>query len=159
MCLIYLLQAFPVKLPAGFLRDLRTSFLNFLWAGKPARLKTSMLTLSKMKGRNRFPNPVKYQEATHLTRVVDWCKQYDMKPWFQLEQTVIDSPLAGLPCLPERSITASTKLHPLIGVTLQAPRVIYWSTSLSPSPSPRIPVLGTPDFLHSRDDPQFAAPI
>lgn len=64
--LLYLLQTLPIKIPTGFMRDLRSEFLKFIWAGKPARLRRTILSLPKKRGGVGVLNPVKYHEASHL---------------------------------------------------------------------------------------------
>lgn len=54
-CQCFLLQALPIKLSQGFLKEIRNDFLKFVWASKPARLCRSMLSLPKVRGGLGFP--------------------------------------------------------------------------------------------------------
>lgn len=48
--LLYLFQTLPIKIPISFLRDIRSEFMKFIWAGKPARLRRNIFSLPKEKG-------------------------------------------------------------------------------------------------------------
>lgn len=65
-----------------------------------------------------YPDPIKYHETTHITRLLNWHTQLEHKPWVTLEQSMIDSQLAGLPWLPNLPDLASITKHPLIPETL-----------------------------------------
>lgn len=110
--LLYLLQTLPIKISPSFLRDLRSRFLRFIWAGKPARVRRAILRLPKEKGGIGFPNPVRYQEALNLARVMDWCALQKRKPWVHMEQATIDIPLEGLVWLPEVDVPRAVRKHP-----------------------------------------------
>lgn len=48
---IYLLHTLPIRLPRSYL-------LKFLWGGKEAHLKSSLLVLPKAEGGMGFPDPL-----------------------------------------------------------------------------------------------------
>ena len=79
--LLYLFQTLPIRIPMGFLRDLRSGFTKFIWAGKSARIRREVLTLPKEKGGVGFPDPMSYHDATHMARVAEWCTHHREKPW------------------------------------------------------------------------------
>lgn len=75
------------------------------------------LTLPKEKEGVGFPDLVRYQEATHLARVEDWCLLQKRKPWVHMEQAMIDFPLEGLVWLPETDIPQAVRRNPMVGAT------------------------------------------
>ena len=123
--LLYLFQTLPIKLAVGFLKDLRSRFVKFIWAGKSPRVRRAILTLPKERGGVGLPDPVSYYEASHLTRVVEWCTVQEEKPWIQLEQTITAIPLEGIVWLSEAEIPQGVKRHPTVGATIQVIKKIF----------------------------------
>lgn len=77
-----------------------------------------ILSLPKERGGIGFPDPVKYHEAAHLARVVDWCV-LQKKPWVHMEQTTVALPLEGLAWLSDTDTPQTVKSHPMVGATLR----------------------------------------
>ena len=154
--MLYIIQALPIKIPQSYLKELRSRFLKFMWAGKPARISRTILSLPKGKGGIGFPDLIKYQEAAHLAKVVDWCGQKE-KPWIKMEQATVEVPLEGLAWTPDREITSEVKKHPTIGATIRIIKKIFVKTKLSEDPSPLAPILGTNAFRMGLTDPKFKA--
>ena len=144
--LFYLFQTLPVKFPLGFLRDLRSRFTKFIWAGKSARLRRDILTLPKDRGGVGLPDPVSYYEAAHLARVVEWCALQRTKPWILMEQKITKIPLEGLAWIQEVDIPQEVKKHPTIGATIRVMKRKFRKTKISEHVSPLVPVLGNPRF-------------
>ena len=153
--ILYLFQTLPVKLSAGFLKEMRARFVRSIWAGKPPRVRRAILTLPKERGGVGLPDPVSYYEAAHLARVVDWCTVQEAKPWIQLEQTITTIPLEGIVWLAEAEIPQEVKRHPTIGATIYTTRKIFKKTKMSTHPSPMIPILGNPSFEPGLIDQSF----
>lgn len=110
--LLYSLQTLTIKISPGFLRDLRSRFLRFIWARKPQRVRRAILMVPKQRGGIGFPDPVKYHEASLLARVVDWCVLQKKKPWVHMEQAMIEIPLEGLVWLPDADIPWAVRWVP-----------------------------------------------
>lgn len=129
--LIYLFQSLPIKLPHSFLSDLHSLF------GQAHPLETIDLLCLSLKFRGGVwvsQTPVKYYEASHLTRIMEWCVTTEPKLWVDLEQATVDSVLAGLPRTPLRSCPPTITQHPTVGVTLQVTRLLFRTApALSPS--------------------------
>lgn len=87
--LLYLIQTLPIKIPPSFLRDLRSRFLKCIWVGKPARVHRTILSLPKGKGGIGLPDPIRYQEASHLTRVMEWCGLQQDHTFFKGQSFII----------------------------------------------------------------------
>lgn len=153
---LYLLQTLPIKIPSNFLKDLRSRFLRFIWAGKPARVRRNILALPKGKGGIGFPDPVRYREALQLARVMEWCASV-RKPHVQLEQATTKIPLEGIAWIEKSELPTIVKKHPLTGATICSIYMIFKKTNLSPNPSPMTPVLGAPDFLPGLIDWRYEA--
>lgn len=88
-------------------------------------MRRNILTLPKERGGVGFPDPVGYHKASHLARVVDWCKPHRDKPWIHLEQAMIAVPLGGLVWLAKADIPQAVRKHPTVGATLRVTRKIF----------------------------------
>lgn len=139
------------------MQSLQSSFLRFVWLGKPAQLWRFILSVPKAQGSWGFPNPVKYHKATHLAWVIDWCTTNGKKFWVHLKQATINLPLVGLPWHLKKALTLAITHHPLMGSILQTIGQMFKSTSLSHHPSPLTPILCFFDFLPGVRDLCFLA--
>ncbi|XP_018408140.1 PREDICTED: uncharacterized protein LOC108783928 [Nanorana parkeri] len=141
--LLYPLQALPIKIPSTFFRTLRTLFTKFVWAGKPPRINYNILRLPKHSGGMGLPDEHLYYIATHLTRMLDWSRHATSKLWTGLEQSLTTTPLSGL-AWSSSPLSPAIRSHPTIMPTLVVARSAFSQYSISPYPSPMVPVLGNP---------------
>lgn len=82
--------------------------------------------------------------------------QSEPKLWVDLEQTTIDSTLAGIPWFPIPNCLAAVTLHPTVGETFREAKHIFKTIpNLSPELSPLTPILGSYTFLQHRKDLKF----
>lgn len=152
--LLYLLQALPVKIPQSFFSKLRTIFINYVWQGKPSRLRRSLLQWPKPRGGVGLPDPVLCYTVVHMNRVVDWCRHLPHKLWVRLEQETVLIPLAGLPWSGTQFSWFSSP-HPLIKPTLQELHRYFRIAETASFPSPLTPIIGHPDFAPGISDRSF----
>lgn len=116
--LLYL--TLPIKIPLGLPRDLRSRFVGFIWAGKPARVCRDILTPPKERGVG-FPD----HETLHLKKVLDWCASSKDKPWIHMGQAKSEIPLEGVVWLTDSTILQAMKRHPTVGTTLRSVKKIF----------------------------------
>lgn len=158
MCILptflYLLQALPIHIPPHYFNQTSALFSNFIWANKRPRLNKRLITLPKIFGGLAVPDLRKYQQATHLTRLIDWIRHKHTKLWTLLEQTQSIIPLNRLPWC-HNSLPRMLKNHPLIGVTSRICASLFTHAKLTSCNSPLRPILGTPDFTPGYLDPVF----
>lgn len=95
--LLYHLQALPIRIPNLFLRAVNQAFVTFLWAQKPPRLAQSILRLPKLMGGMALPDVNLYHMASHLTRILEWCRHGQFKQWVQVEQLLTGTQLNLVP--------------------------------------------------------------
>lgn len=152
--LLYLLQALPIKLPQTFFHAVRSKFIKFLWRGRHPRIGRALLLRLKMRGGISFPHPALYYTATHMTRVVDWCRHVELKFWVSLEQEMAWVPLAGLPWV-GKQLDSHITTHPLLCPTLDEMEIFSRLSTLTNFPSPMTPIIGHPRFLPGLSDPAF----
>lgn len=72
---LYLFQTLPIVIPAAFFCQISAHFTKFISSQKQPRLCRRPLTLPKCYGGKAVPDALKYYQAAHLGRVVDWCRQ------------------------------------------------------------------------------------
>lgn len=158
MCILpkflYLIQALPVHIPSHYFVQASALFFNFIWAHKRPRLNKRLLTLPKTYGGLAVPDIHKYQQATHLTGLIDWNRHQSTKLWTQLEQSQCPVPLKRAPWC-HVSLLEYMKNHPLIGVTTRIRASLFARLRLAPFGSPLRPILGTPEFSPGCTDPIF----
>lgn len=88
----------------------------------------------------------KYYHATHLGRVIDWCRHTELKLWTDLEQQFDTVPLCRAPwCY--AVLPVPLKTCPTIGPTLQIASRICRNSKHSSIQSPLFPILGNSSFL------------
>lgn len=95
--LLYLLQTVPVKLPPAFFITYRRTCSDFFWGKLCPRISYSRLTIPKLKGGIGLPDIRKYQQACHLTRIIDWNIHHKTKAWVHLEHSLSPIPLSQIP--------------------------------------------------------------
>lgn len=93
-----LLQALLiVMIPPHYFKQVHSLFLKFIWAHKQSCLPHSQLSLHKQYGGLAIPDGLKYNQATYLSRFLDWRHHAEVKLWAQIEQAQTDIPLNGTP--------------------------------------------------------------
>lgn len=151
---LYIMQAIPIRFPVDYFNQVRTAFTHFLWAGKKPRLHRRILTLPKLNGGLAMPDLQTYYRATHLSRLIDWCRHTNTKLWTRLEQAQSEIPLHRAPWCHASLPTGITR-HPLIGNTLRVcSQLIHTSPHFSRN-SPLRPILGNPQFQPGLQDRKF----
>lgn len=129
-------------------------FSYFIWAHKRPRLNRRQLSFPKIYGELAVPDIQKYQQATHLTRLIDWNRHQTTKLWPRLEQSQSNISLIRAPwCYP--SISNDMKNHPLVGLTVQICSSLFSKFSLTSIHSPLYPILGNPAFPPGIQDSVF----
>lgn len=141
------MQALPIRIPAIYFKQVQSVFTEFIWARKRPRLAKKILILPKPHGGMALPDIRTYYYATHLSRLVDWCRHYKTKLWTQLEQAQSGVPLSRAP--------PQIKRHPLIGTTARISARLMSKASLSTQNSPLRPILGNPQFAPGLNDGIF----
>lgn len=83
----------------NFFKQVHNLFIKFIWARKHPRLPSRRLSLPKQYGGLAVPDVLKYYQATHSGRRIDWCHHCDIKLWAQIEHAQTDIPLkSALEC-------------------------------------------------------------
>lgn len=142
---LYLLQTIPIHIPADYFNQIRSIFIKFLWAGKKPRLHRKILSLPKRYGGLAMPELQTYYRATHLSRLIDWCRHTTTKLWTQLEQAQSAFPIHRIPwCY--TVLPTDLKRHPLIGNTARVCAHLIDLSPLFTRNSPLKPILGNPLF-------------
>lgn len=95
---LYLLQAVPIHIPAGYFRQVHSAFIAFIWTRKRPRINKKIHSLQKQNGGLAMPDIRTYYHAIHLCRLIDWCRHRETKLWPQLEQAQSETPLHRVPC-------------------------------------------------------------
>lgn len=142
---LYLLQALPIHLPSSFFKRIDALFREFVWSHRQPRIKLQLLYMAKHRGGVGLPNMKAYYRATHLTRLIDWYCHAEAKQWVTMELEDSGGTAKSWPWL-ATPIPKTLTDHPTLGSTLQVARETFRKTSISPTPSPMIPILGNPDF-------------
>lgn len=151
---LYLLQTLPIHIPADYFKQIRSAFIKFLWAGKKPRLHQKILSLPKPHGGLAMPEVHTYYHATHLSRLIDWCRHKDTKLWTQLEQAQSETPLHRAPwCY--TALPSDLKRQPLIDNTIKICAQLITTSSLITRDSPLRPILGNPQFEPGIRDKRF----
>lgn len=128
--------------------------IPFIWAHKRPRINRRQLTLPKLYGGLAVPDLRKYQQATHLSRLIDWNRHSTTKLWTQLEQAQCTVPLDRAPWCHDL-LPRDMKSHPLIGVTTRICSSLFARPHLTSLNTPLRPILGTPEFNPGCTDPIF----
>lgn len=90
---VYFFQALLIDIPTAFFHQVDTLFTKFIWANKQPRISRSRMTIPKQYGGLAVPDVVKYYQAVHVGRVIDWCRHTEFKLWTELEQEFSVVPL------------------------------------------------------------------
>uniref|UniRef100_A0A8C5PTB1 Reverse transcriptase domain-containing protein n=1 Tax=Leptobrachium leishanense TaxID=445787 RepID=A0A8C5PTB1_9ANUR len=143
---LYLLQTLPLKIPRGFLLQLRKAFLTFIWANQRPRLKYSVMCRPTSQGGLALPDVRLYYHASHLTRILDWMTSPVEKRWIDLESALAGRPTWVLPWLLPGQLPAHCRTIPTIGCTLRIWHLLRTSHSLSSFPAPLLPITHNPAF-------------
>lgn len=93
-------KPFPVHIPRAFFPLVRAEFINFLWSYWSRRILYQILLLPKVWGRMGFPKPIKYHQAMHMSRVLNWIKHGALKCCVSLEQDIASLSILTLPWQP-----------------------------------------------------------
>lgn len=144
--LLYLFNALPIKIPESFFTSLLRAQRRFLWADRKPRIKLNLLSLPKHKGGIGLPNFKKYQQASHITRIIDWHCHSSNKDWIQLEQSLFRFNLIFYPWS-LHSKTDKKLNHPLVANTLDIWQKVAGIHKLASIPGPLTPVTKNPDFI------------
>lgn len=64
--ILYLLRTLPIKIPQSFFKTLHSLQMKFIWAHKPPRIKSSLLTRPKVMGGMGIPDFKTYYHASHI---------------------------------------------------------------------------------------------
>lgn len=92
-----------------------------------------------------MPDIRTYYYATHLSRLIDWCRHCGTKLWPQLEQAQSVVPLPRAPwCYV--SLPTNVKWHSFIGPTTRIYTYLLTRDSFSSRKLPLVPILGNPLF-------------
>ncbi|KAM9320234.1 coiled-coil domain-containing protein 80 [Gastrophryne carolinensis] len=96
------------------------TFLRFVWAGKPPRIRRHILLLTKEQGGSGLLCMRTYYWAVHIGRVVDWHINSSQKDWVCIEGEIVEGGrldvLCNLKCC---DILAAIKTHPFVGASLE----------------------------------------
>lgn len=151
---LYLLQALPIRLPLLSLsKSIRCSAIL---SGRTENhvLNCNFFTWQNTKGGIGLPDVKAYYRATHLTRVVDWHCHAEAKQWVAMELEDSDGTAKSWPWI-TTPIPKAIVAHPTLGSTIQVARDAFRHSSVSPIPSPMVPIPGNPDFLPGCRGPVF----
>lgn len=139
MCILpkflYLMQALPIQIPTRYFDQTNSLFLDFIWSHKRPRINRKQITLPKLYGGLAVPDICKYQQATHLTRLIDWNRHNTTKLWTKLEQAQCAIPLDRAPWCHDL-LPGNMKNHPLIGTTTRICSSIFTRLHLTSPGSP-----------------------
>lgn len=91
-----------------------------------------------------LPDMKAYYRAAHLTRVVDWHCQAEAKQWVAMELEDSDGMAKSWPWIATPLLRHITD-HPMLGSTIQVARDAFRHSSVSPMPTPMVPIFGNPD--------------
>ncbi|KAM5158282.1 protein transport protein Sec61 subunit gamma [Mantella aurantiaca] len=158
--LLYLLQTLPIHIPHSFLKEVNGAFSKFVWAYRPPRIPLSVLRLPKAAGGLALPDAVGYYTASHLARVIEWCRPNPGKKWIIIEQATSPLALSTIPWS-KSDLPKSLIAHPTIGPTWKVCQKAFSTlVHLSPSPSPLMPILDNTRFKPGTMDQvmQFVEP-
>lgn len=151
---LYLLQTIPIRIPVNYFNQVRAAFIHFLWAGKRPRPHRGVLSLPKSNGGLAMLDLRTYYRATHLSRLIDWCRHTHTKLWTRIEQAQSVIPLPRAPWC-HTSLPIENSRHPLIGNTVRiCSQLIHTSPHFSRN-SPLRPILGNPQFEPGLRDRRF----
>lgn len=88
--------------------------MQFSWVSHPSRIRAQILTMPKYAGGMGFPDPVRYYQAAHLLRTLDWGNHGRVKSWVSWEQHISSIPLKAIPWL-NTLCPAQVREHPILG--------------------------------------------
>lgn len=133
---LYLIRALPVKIPLSFFKSLHPIEMKFIWAHKPPRIRSTLLTRSKERGGMGIPDFKAYYFASHVARIIDWHCHSASKDWISIESYLVPAPLQCSPWMSKTTYPKAMCAHPLVGTTLgifhQLTKYPKFSTPLSP---------------------------
>lgn len=136
---LYFLQALLIRLPLQFFQRVSSVFREFLFSHQRPPLKLQRLHLHP-RGGVGLPDVMAYYRAVHLTRIVDWYCHGEAKQWVAME--LEDSNDTVMSCVwITSSLPKALSNHPTIGSTLLVARDTFRHSSISPVPSPLVPIL------------------
>lgn len=115
--------------------------MRFVWANKPPRIKSSLLTRPKAMGGIGFPDfRTYYMPHTSLELSIG------IKDWVLLENGLSSIPLHFSPWIPKSRYPQSMRSHPLIGTTLGIFHLLIKHPKFYSPLSPLTSLQNNPDF-------------
>lgn len=151
---LYLLQALPIRLPPAFFKQIDSMFRAFVWSHHKPRVRLQLLYLTKSRGGVGLPDIKAYYRAVHLTRLVDWHCHAEAKHWVAMEEEDSGGSAKSYPWITS-SLPKDLIEHPTLGNTLTLVRDAFRRSSVSPQPSPMVPIIGNPEFPPGVQSPQL----
>lgn len=121
-------------------------FREFVWSHQRPRLKLQLLHLMKFWGGVGLPDVRTYYRAVHLARIVDWHCHGAVTHWVAMELGDSNDTAKSWPWITS-SLPKALRDHPNFGSTLSVTRDTFRHSSLSPTPSSLVTILGNPEFL------------
>lgn len=122
-CILYLIQALPVRIPNLFFRQLQGIFTRFVWAGKSMRMKFKTLIQPKDLGGIGIPDLNSYKLAAHC-EVNRWMCHGEYKQWVKIEQSVTNWRLQGM-VWSQEDIPKTLLKHPTVGKSMKIFRSLF----------------------------------
>lgn len=119
---LYLFQHIPICINKSFFTSLDRQFNLFIWNGKPARLKRSILQLPKSEGGLSLPNLRYYYWACNINRLLYWagCKSPDScPPWVHTETSSSSGSLRSIICSQLPIVTHTISDNPVVTSTIK----------------------------------------
>lgn len=144
--LLYILQTIPIHVPPAFFKTYKSICSRFPWSERKPKISFTQLTQPRHLGGIGLPDLLNCYKAIHLSRIIDWNVHSVYKDWVSLEASATTLPLEPLPWTTIRHIPAETRLHILIGPTLQSFNKVCTQTVLSSIPGPLTFIKLNPDF-------------
>lgn len=154
----YLFQCIPVFIPNSFFRKLDSALGSFIWNGKPARIRKSLLQRPKSLGGMSLPNFQCYYWASNIRPILHWLYEdpgADALSWIAIESaSCLPSSLAALvyaplsfPC---ENFIKNSLVRSTIKIWKQMRRHFGWQTM-----SPKSPINSNHVFNPSIIDKSF----
>lgn len=145
--ILYLLRTLPIKIPQSFFKTLHSLQIKFIWAHKPPRIKSTLLTRPKVMGGLGVPDFKAYYHASHIARIIDWHCHSILKDWVSIENDMSVIPLQFSPWIQKTRYPQSVKSHPLIGTSLDIFHNLAKHSKFSTPFSPLTLLQNNPDFI------------
>lgn len=153
---LYLFQHLPVLLTKSFFDDLDKKISTFLWNGKPARIRKSILQAPKDKGSFALPVFRYHYWAANVQKLLFWvCEDQEPLPvWVHLENKASPFSLRSVLCVQLPLPVSSMANCPIVAVSLKIWCQFRKAFGL-PAPSTLTPIHRNCAFEPSRSDSAF----